>query len=218
MSRVVDNLTAYRILSMLVKPFTDTDAFKLGIIDENGHNLIKSSEFETSEQKDAYTYLDRLVFNMKRMLGKLPGGDSKLKNIVAAFFLVKESYEGNSQLGLNELTKVAGYTNSGLTLAEEEILIRDFLLSEDAPANMTGGGVAIGDQPKIKARKFRSLVVPESIFRRFPQGKMRLSSVQERFNLNNEAELRMFNFIEEDCDSVLVLHNGAERKSIKVKR
>jgi hypothetical protein len=33
MSRIVDNLIAYRILKMLVTNFDDTEAFKLGIID-----------------------------------------------------------------------------------------------------------------------------------------------------------------------------------------
>ena len=36
MSRIVDNLVAYRILSMLVTPFDETEAYKLGIIDAHG--------------------------------------------------------------------------------------------------------------------------------------------------------------------------------------
>ena len=39
MSRIVDNLIAYRVLSMMVKNFEDTKAFKLGIIDAKGKNL-----------------------------------------------------------------------------------------------------------------------------------------------------------------------------------
>ena len=83
MSRIIDNLIAYRILSMLVTPFTDTTAFKLNIIDASGKNLKKASTLKTSEERDAYSYLHRLVFNMKKILLKLPGGDSKIKNLIA---------------------------------------------------------------------------------------------------------------------------------------
>ncbi len=81
MSRLVDNLIAYRILSMLIKPFSETSAYQLGIIDDKGKNLKKSSTLTTTKEKDAYTYLHRLVFNMKKIINRLPGGESKLKNL-----------------------------------------------------------------------------------------------------------------------------------------
>ena len=40
MADVLYNLIAFKILTMLVTPFKETDAYKLGIIDENGMNLI----------------------------------------------------------------------------------------------------------------------------------------------------------------------------------
>ena len=97
MSRIIDNLIAYRILYMLVTPFIDTDAFKLNIIDANGKNLKKTSTLKTSEERDAYTYLHRLVFNMKKILLRLPGGDSKLKNLIAGLWLVKEYYQSKDR-------------------------------------------------------------------------------------------------------------------------
>ena len=78
MSRIVDNLIAYRILSMLVRPFNQSDAFKLGIIDDKGNNLKKTSTLKTSAEKNAYSYLHRLVFNMKKILNKIPGGESRI--------------------------------------------------------------------------------------------------------------------------------------------
>jgi hypothetical protein len=162
MSRLVDNLVAYRILSMMIKPFTDTAAYQLGIIDEKGNNLKKSSTLTTSKEKDAYTYLHRLVFNMKKIINRLPGGDSKLKNLVTAFFLVKEYYEsGDRSLSLMEdryerlLEKVNKYN---LSLVEEEILIVEFLergvLLEDGVANVTGGEVST-DAPAPKAKDIK---------------------------------------------------------------
>jgi hypothetical protein len=149
MSKVVDNLVAYRVLSMLVKPFVETDAYRLGIIDNKGKNLIKSSDFKTEAQREAYTYLHRLVFNMKKIINKLPGGESKLKSVVSAFFLVKEYYESNSRsTSLMEERFRALMEFDGI-LAEETILVEKYMkdLEEDgeggaAPANVTGAMVS----------------------------------------------------------------------------
>lgn len=155
-SRLIDNLIAYRILYMLVTPFVDTKAYKLGIIDDKGKNLRKTSTLKTSEERDAYTYLNRLVFNMKKILGKLPGGDSRLKNLVAALFLVKEYYEAKDRttsLMEDRFMRVLDRVNEGVVLVEEEIEIKQFLskIQEEgeggAPINNTAG--ASVNEPKI---------------------------------------------------------------------
>lgn len=149
MSQIVDNLIAYRVLTMLVKPFRETDAYKLGIIDAKGKNLIKPSSLTTSEQKSAYTFLHRLVFNMKKIINKLPGGESKLKSLAAAFFLVKEYYENNTRSTSMMEEKFHRLMESEAILAEETIVIEKYMkdLEEDgegggAPANVTGAGVS----------------------------------------------------------------------------
>ena len=167
MSRIVDNLIAYRILSMLVKPFVDTDAFKLGIIDEKGKNLIKSTHFTTSAQYDAYTYLNRLVFNMKKIINRLPGGESRLKSTVAALFLVKEYYESKDRTtSLMEgkyIRLLEKLESQNIVLVEEELTVKKFnenTLVEDgvvtsAPvANVTGAAVST-DKPVIKQKDIK---------------------------------------------------------------
>jgi hypothetical protein len=132
---------------MLVKPFTETDAYRLGIIDKTGKNLIKPSSFNTSEQKDAYTLLHRLVFNMKKIINKLPGGESKLKSLTAAYFLVKEYYEKNERSTSLMEHRFYKLMQSGVYFAEETILIEKYMkeLEEDGaaiggtPANSTTG-------------------------------------------------------------------------------
>ena len=146
MSRIVDNVIAYRVLSMLVKPFVDTDAFKLGIIDKKGKNLIKPSAFTTEEQRDAYTYLHRLVFNMKKIINKLPGGDSKLKSLVTALFLIKEYYESNSRSTSLMSERFDMLMKMDLVLAEETVLVEKYVnqLDEDGGGGAGGGGVSGG--------------------------------------------------------------------------
>jgi hypothetical protein len=167
MSAFVDNLIAYRILYMLVTPFVDTDAYKLGIIDANGKNLKKSSTLKTQQEKDAYSYLHRLVFNMKKILAKLPGGDSSLKNIVAALFLVKEYHQAkdrSSSLMEQRFMKVLEKVNEGVVLVEEEIELKQFLrkIQEDgvvggAPANNTSGAAV--NEPKIDKKNIKKYQV-----------------------------------------------------------
>jgi len=149
MSVLVDNLIAYRVLSMLVKPFEETDAYRLGIIDKDGNNLIKSSKLKTSEQREAYTYLHRLVFNLKKILNRLPGGDTKTKNLVAALWLVKEAYTHKETITEEQLQHLLEQLNS-VTLVEEELEVRRFL-NEDGIANVTGPGVST-DKPVIRKK------------------------------------------------------------------
>ena len=158
MSRIVDNLVAYKILSMLVTKFEDTKAYKLNIIDKNGKNLKKASTLKTSEEKDAYTYLTRLVFNMKKIINKI-GGENKLKSLVAALFLVKEQYEsGNRSTALMEdkFDRVMKLLDNNCVLVEEEIIVKKFL-DEEAPANSTAGAAV--SEPKIQKKDIKKYQV-----------------------------------------------------------
>ena len=141
MSRIVDNLIAYKILSMLVTPFDKTDAFILGIIDANGKVLKLSKDLKTEEEKTAYDYLHRLVFNLKRLLNKLPGGDNLTKNLVAAYFLVKESYETYNTIDIDErfYTLMETINDKDIILVEEEIIVTRFMEEEGLPVNNTVG-------------------------------------------------------------------------------
>jgi hypothetical protein len=159
MSRIVDNLIAYKVLSMLVTNFEDTKAYKLGIIDNSGKNLKKVSTLKTSEEKDAYSYLHRLVFNMKKILNKLPGGENKLKSLVAALFLVKEYYQSNNRstaLMEEKFDKIFKMLDNRVSLVEEEIIVSKFL-NEEAPANSTAG-VSV-NEPVIKKKEIKKYQV-----------------------------------------------------------
>ena len=99
MGRAIDLFVTYRFLRLLTTPFEDTDAFKLGIIDEKGNRikLPKSTkpavELATSEQKNSYTILHKLVFNIKKIFSKVPGLRTKLGTYAAALFLLKDTFK-----------------------------------------------------------------------------------------------------------------------------
>lgn len=92
MSRFVDSVIAYRILRMLVTPFVETDAYRLGIIDAKGKELKRMAQLNTVSERDAYTILHRMVFRLKRIVEKVPIENKKLSSFAAALALVKENY------------------------------------------------------------------------------------------------------------------------------
>ena len=147
MSRIVDNLIAYRILSMLVQNFEDTDAFKLGIIDKNGHALKKSKDLSTEAEKDAYDYLSRLVFTLKKIINKLPGGESKLKSLIAALWLVKEQYQSGSRSTAmleQKFVSTMKLLDNRVSLVEEELAVKKFLEEDGAVVGGGGGAMPVG--------------------------------------------------------------------------
>jgi len=104
MGRAIDLFVTYRFIKLLVTPFKDTDAYKLGIIDENGNRVIPPKPkvgvwnktpkpLRTSEEKNAYTVLHKLVFNIKKLFSKVPGLRTKLGTYAAALFLLKDTFK-----------------------------------------------------------------------------------------------------------------------------
>ena len=99
MGRAIDLFVTYRFIRLLTTPFQKTDAYKLGIIDENGNRIKKPNstkpavELSTSEQKNAYTILHKLVFNIKKLFNKVPGLRTKVGTYAAALFLLKDTFK-----------------------------------------------------------------------------------------------------------------------------
>ena len=84
-----DTVYAFRFIRMMVMDWKSWDAYKEGIIDENGKRL-KEVKLDTDSKRSAYTPFVRLVANIKRLVSKLPGGGSKLGSFASALYLVKE--------------------------------------------------------------------------------------------------------------------------------
>lgn len=133
-SPTVDLFIVYQFIKRLSTPFDETDAFRLGLIDEKGKRLKKAS---SKDEKKAMTYFDRMIFNMKRLLAKVPGGQTKLGSYAAALLLLKEEKDHTMDNLIQEMK----------TLKRNSF--KDFKsLREDAPAMSTGAAVAgTGDDP-----------------------------------------------------------------------
>ena len=91
LKRAADLTYTFRFIRMLVMDWKSWDAYKEGIIDENGKR-IKGVKLDTDAKKSAYTPFIRLSANIKRLLSKIPGGGTKLGSFASALFLIKEKY------------------------------------------------------------------------------------------------------------------------------
>ncbi len=134
MAVAVDLFIVYEFVKRLSQPWTETDAFKLGLIDKDGK---KQRNAKTPEEKKAMTYFDRLVFNLKRILGKV-GLSSKTSTFAAALFLMKEQ----SNIALPILCDDMNWIVEGFT--GQAILVESGQVEEDAPTNAVGGGAIAG--------------------------------------------------------------------------
>ena len=92
MGRAIDLFVTYRFIKLLVTPFEKQEAYKLGIIDKDG-NRIKGKKIESSNEQNSYTILHKLVCNIKKIFGKVPGLRTKLGTYAAALFLLKDTFK-----------------------------------------------------------------------------------------------------------------------------
>ena len=102
--RAADLAYTFRFIRMMVMDWKDWDAYKLGIIDENGKRN-KNVKMDSDEKRSAYTPFIRLAANIKRLIAKIPGGGSKLGSFASALYLIKE------KVGTKGLEKICDKLN-----------------------------------------------------------------------------------------------------------
>ena len=99
MGRAIDLFVTYRFLKLLTTPLEKQDAFKLGVIDKDGNRIRQPKstrpavELSTTELKNSYTILHKLVFNIKKIFAKVPGLRTKVGTYAAALFLLKDTFK-----------------------------------------------------------------------------------------------------------------------------
>ena len=92
--QAIDLFVAYRFLRILTTPWEDQEAYKLGIIDKDGKLLRKRNTLKTDAEKKSFTLLHRLIFNLKRILHKIPLVRSKIGTYATALYLLKQHFAG----------------------------------------------------------------------------------------------------------------------------
>jgi len=154
-SRAADTYYTYRFLSTLVTKWEDTEAYRLGIIDENGKNLIKARDLRTKEEKDSYTVFHRLVFNLKRLIEKVPLGKSRIASYAAALFLLKEE-TGFTEEEIRDVLNQMSVEIDEL-VAEDYKIIEEFVLAPGVYTLKEDMATRLGN---IDAKRGTEIIVP----------------------------------------------------------
>ena len=139
MAQAMDLFLVYSFVKRLATPFKETSAYKLGLIDEKGKKLKKAT---SKDEKNALTYYDKLIFNLKRLLAKLTGVEGKMTTFAAALLLLRESEKPKNKrrhFVTEDEFRSFRYTNRKL--------IERLVLTEEAPVNAVGGGNIAGAGP-----------------------------------------------------------------------
>ena len=159
----------YQFLKKLVTPFEKTKAFELGIIDEKGKILKRRRDLKTKDEKEAYTLSDTLIWNIKKLMGKIPGGQSRIASYAAALFLIKEQHGDykvtDEELELQFFDKFEQMYNNDKLLFDETTLRKvTTALDEDVPTTVSGNvamrDMKLGEPPKgLVMKKFAGVDV-----------------------------------------------------------
>ena len=91
MGRAIDLFVTYRFIKILVTPFEKQEAYKLGVIDKDGNRILipgtnKPTILNTIAEKNSYTVLHKLVFNIKKIFAKVPGLRTKLGSYAGSHY------------------------------------------------------------------------------------------------------------------------------------
>jgi hypothetical protein len=148
MANTLDLVYTYQFVKRLATPFNKWKAYKLGIIDENGNVLRKSADLKTPEEVAAWGLFDRLVANIKKIIGKVPLGKTRLASYAAALLLLKESVHNLDELNDEELTA----------------LINEEIANVVGQGQVAGTGVGAQGEPPAKNKKSPKLL--KNIIRR----------------------------------------------------
>ena len=138
MGRAIDLFVTYRFIKILVTPFEKQEAYKLGIIDKNGNRILipgtnKPTILNTIAEKNSYTVLHKLVFNIKKIFAKVPGLRTKLGSYAAALFLLKDTFKESvdPEMWEHQLMKYIKENNIELdNTISEEVTLDNGMLSK----------------------------------------------------------------------------------------
>ena len=139
MAGAIDLFMLYQFIKRLATPFNKWKAYELGIIDEKGNILKNSKERRTVQERDAFGKFDLLVLKLKKLLEKIPGGQTRLGSYAAALWLIKEHQEK----GVDTLTEesLVSYMDLAEGLNINEKFEKEF---GEEIANAVGRGAIAG--------------------------------------------------------------------------
>ncbi len=191
---VVDLFLIYSFIKRLTTPWDKTEAFELGLIDSNGKKIKKA---KTQEEKKVMGFFDRLVFNLKRLLEKIPGGRSRIATYAAALLLIREQEE--MSLNPDNIDEISETFEANMQFLRESGG-KDLKMIREEIANIVGSGnvagVAPGEDPPVGRKRKKKKKKP--ILRRsFKDFDVPIKEAAEEIGSNENEVLRFETFVSE---------------------
>jgi|TARA_B110000977_G_scaffold201846_1_gene299243 hypothetical protein len=167
---VLDLFLVYQFIRRLATPFEKWPSFESGVIDKDGNILKGKKERNLKSEKDSFGKYDLMMLKLKKLLGKIPGGSSRIASYAAALWLIKEWNHFTDKSMLNEsitersidrslelfLSRYSYYNtlseNVNHLIESDDIILEKLKKSvdlypeieEEVPANNVGGGGIAG--------------------------------------------------------------------------
>lgn len=120
MSSVLNLIALGKFLSYLNKDWKSFDAYKAGVIDASGRLLVTSRTM-TRQQKRTYGAFERIMFNLKRLLEKVPGGSSQIGRIATSLYLLRDHLGDSFRSAEEHILEQVQQNSRDLIVEEKEM-------------------------------------------------------------------------------------------------
>lgn len=165
MNSTIDLAISYKFLKNLVTPFEKWPAYKLGIIDKEGNIIKPRRERLTQQEKDALGYFDVITLNLRKLLGKLPGGKSAIATYAAAYLLLKEYPAKNIKEGYEPSEEeVAKMLSNAIKEINEEYAVTN---TTAGVAGLRPDSIGVRNKAMIRYKKSNQRLAPSRMGKRF---------------------------------------------------
>lgn len=211
MTNPIDFYYSFKFLSLLTTDWKDTDAYKTGVIDDTGKLLIKISQFN-QKQKDAYTYFNRIVFNIKRLLEKTPITRNKIATYATALYLIKEHINNDEQFNiiLKEFVEYSNkMTNSNIT---------ETILKEEIANTSSGENIATYAKPNSFFARHPVFDVDAHTYSKCIHGKKPYSRWAKYVDVENHLGKGIREYAKKNPKHKIILKDEKTDKMIYIKR
>lgn len=113
-----DQFYAYKFIRLLTKPYTDLPAFQLGLIDVSGNKLKRA---ETLEEKRAIDPFTRIVLKIRKLIERVPFGQSSIFKYAVMLQMLKEEVEKTDSDFQPIMDKFAQFISENMTTSAIDI-------------------------------------------------------------------------------------------------
>lgn len=143
---IIDLFLVYSFIKRLASPFENWEAYKLGIIDKDGNILKRRKDLTKVDERNAFGIFDLMILKLKKLLAKVPGGQTRIASYAAALWLIKEhqDIEENGEFMTEDYIESKFNRYLHYTTESYDVNKKFETMLEDAVVNSAGGGAVAG--------------------------------------------------------------------------